>query len=160
MNVNRKLAAVILLLLFVSWLFISCRQKTESEIIAALLADMAVRAEKRDSAALIDNLAADFHDFQGRDLKQTAAMLQEYFSRYRGIVIHVLASRIVIENTRNAAVETDVSLSSGAAQAFRKLIRLRKDGRWLITEVKWEYMALESLFPESLKILRELFPTL
>jgi hypothetical protein len=171
MSVSRKLVVVFLLLIFVSWVFVSCRQKTETEIIAALMADVAVKAEKRDSAGLIAYLADDYRDFERRDRAQTAAMAEEYFSRYRGIVIHVLASRIIIEDASHAAVETDVSLSSGAAQAFRKMIRfsgenyrfqcrLHKDGRWLITEAKWEYVAVESLFPESLKILRELFPNL
>ena len=53
-------------------------------------------------------------------------MIEEYFSRYRGIVIHVLASRIVVDGPGSASLETDVSLSSGAAQAFRKLIRFSR----------------------------------
>jgi hypothetical protein len=166
-----KFLVVLFCLELFAGLFFSCRQKTETEIIAALMADIAVRAEKRDSTGLIANLADDFRDFQGRDLSQTAALIENYFGRYRGIVIHVLASRIVIEDARNAAVETDVSLSSGPAQAFRKLIRfsgenyrfrcrLRKDGRWLVSEAAWEFIQMDSLFPESLKILRELFPNL
>jgi hypothetical protein len=169
MSGSRKLAAAFLFLIFVSWLFFSCRQQTETEIIAGVLADMAGMIEKKDVAGLIGFLAEDYHDFAERDRQQTAEMLQEYFSHYRGIVVHVLASRIAIEDARNAAVETDVSLSSGAAQAFRKMIRfsgenyrcqcrLRKNSRWLITDAKWEYVAVESLFPESLKLLRELFP--
>jgi len=171
MSGRRKSAAVILLLVSASWLFVSCQRKSESEIIADLVADLAARAEKRDAAGIVDHLAGDYLDFEQRDRAQTAAMVEEYFSRYRGIVIHVLASRIVIESAGSAGVETDVSLSSGAAQAFRKLIRfsgenyrftckLRKDGRWLITEAKWEAVAVDGLFPESIKILRELFPNL
>jgi hypothetical protein len=171
MSGRKKSAAVFLILVCVFWLFASCRRKSESEIIADLVAELAARAEKRDAAGLIAHLAGDYRDFENRDRDQTSAMVEEYFSRYRGIVIHVLASRIVIESAGSAAMETDVSLSSGAAQAFRKLIRfsdenyrfacrLRKDGRWLITEAKWETMALDGLFPESIKILRELFPNL
>jgi hypothetical protein len=171
MSGRRKLAGTFLILLFVSLAIGSCRAKTETENIAALVADLAVKAEKKDAAGLIANLAGDYLDFEKRDLAQTTAIIEEYFSRYRGIVIHVLSSRIVIEDARNAAVEIDVSLSSGAAQAFRKLIRfsgenyrfacrLRKGDRWLITAAKWEYMAVEGLFPESIKILRELFPNL
>jgi hypothetical protein len=171
MSGSRKFAAAFLIVVLFSWLFVSCRKKTETEIISAMITDMAVQAEKRDAAGLIANLADDFSDFQGRDRQQTATMIEDYFGRYRGIVIHVLASRIVVEDIGNAAVETDVSLSSGAAQAFRKLIRfsgenyrfscrLRKDGRWLITKAAWEFIQTDSLFPESLKILRELFPNL
>jgi hypothetical protein len=171
MKVGRKLAGIFFLLLFLSLSTVSCRQKTETEVIAAMVADMAAKAEKRDAAGLIVYLAGDYRDFEKRDRARTAAMMEEYFSRYRGIVIHVLSSRIVIEGPRNAALETDVSLSSGAARAFRKMIRfsgenyrfrcrLGKDNRWLISEAEWEYVPVEGLFPESLKILHELFPNL
>ena len=169
-NARKKIAALLALLL-VSGCSLSCRKKSESEIIAALMADMAACAEKRDADGLIVHLASDYRDFNGRDREQTAAMVEEYFSRYRGIVIHLLASRIVVESPGSASLETDISLSSGAAQAFRKLIRfsgenyrfscrLRKEERWLISEARWEYVALDGLFPESLEILRELFPNL
>ncbi|MCX6557234.1 MAG: hypothetical protein NTW95_07385 [Candidatus Aminicenantes bacterium] len=169
-NARKKIVALLALILL-GGSSVSCRKKSESEIIAALVADMAASAEKRDADGLIVHLAPDYRDFSGRDREQTAAMVEEYFSRYRGIVIHLLASRIVIESPNSAALETDISLSSGAAQAFRKLIRfsgenycfscrLRKEERWLITEAGWEYVALDGLFPESLKILRELFPNL
>jgi hypothetical protein len=169
-NAREKIAALLALLVAGGCSF-SCHKKSESEIIAALVADMATSAEKRDAEGLIVHLASDYRDFNGRDREQTAAMVEEYFSRFRGIVIHVLASRIVVESPRRASLETDVSLSSGAAQAFRRLIRfsgenyrfscrLRKENRWLITESRWEYVAFDGLFPESLKILRELFPSL
>ncbi|MCX6555559.1 MAG: hypothetical protein NTZ12_11215 [Candidatus Aminicenantes bacterium] len=165
-----KIAALMALIL-ASGLSLSCHKKTESEVITVLVADMATCAEKRNADGLIVHLASDYRDFNGRDREQTAAMVEEYFSRYRGIVIHVLASRIVVESPNSAVLETDISLSSGAAQAFRKLIRfsgenyrfscrLRKENRWLVSEARWEYVALDGLFPESLKILRELFPNL
>lgn len=153
------------------WLFISCRQKTDRETIAAVIDSMAARVEKKDAAGLIAHLADGYRDFEGRDRAQTAVMVEEYFSRYRGIVVKVLTSRITLQSSRQAAVETDVALYSGAAAAFQKLIgfsgenyrfqcRLHKNGRWLVSEAAWEFIQLGSLFPESLKILRELFPNL
>jgi len=169
--VNRKPAAAAVLVILVSLFPAACRRKTESEAIAGMLAAMAVQAEKRDAAGLVAHLAGDYLDFEKRDRAQTATIIEEYFSRYRGIVIHVLSSRIVLEGARSASLETEVSLSSGAAQAFRKLVRfsgenyrfrcrLRKDDRWLITDAGWDYVPVDGLFPESLKILRELFPNL
>jgi hypothetical protein len=171
MCVNRKIAAALLLLIFVSLLFVSCRQKTETEIIAAMIAKMAVQVEKKDAAGLIAHLADDYRDFEGRDRAQTAAMVEEYFSRYRGIVVKVLASRIGLPSALGAEVETDVAFYSGAAAAFRKLIgfsgenyrfrfAMQKTGAWMIQTAQWEYIPLSGLFPESLKILRELFPNL
>ena len=168
MNAGNKFFGVLLILAFIASVSGSCRRKNESEVIAAMVADMAVQAEKRDAEGLISHLAGDYRDFENRDRDQTAALANEYFSRYRGIVIHVLSSRLVLENARNAVLEADVSLSSGAAKAFRKMIRfsgenyrfrcrLRKDDRWLIVKAEWEYAAVESLFPESVKILSDLF---
>jgi hypothetical protein len=169
MTIRSRPALVFLAGVVLSLPFFSCRAKTETDVIAAMVADMAVQAEKRNADRLIACLADDYRDFENRDRRQTAALMEEYFSRYRGIVTHVLSSRIVIEDARHASLETDVSLSSGAAEAFRKMVRaagenyrfrcrLRKENRWLITEAEWEYVAVEGLFPESIKILRELFP--
>jgi hypothetical protein len=171
MSGRSRPAVAVLAWVGLALLLASCRAKTETDAIAALVADMAARAENRDAPGLVANLADDYRDAEKRDRSQTAALVGEYFSRYRGIVIHVLSSRIAIEDARHATLETDVSLSSGAAEAFRKMIRfsgenyrfrcrLRKDGRWLISEGEWESVALEGLFPESLKVLRDLFPNL
>ncbi|MFH2107165.1 MAG: hypothetical protein ABII93_00705 [Chrysiogenia bacterium] len=171
MSGNRKLTAALLVPLIVPLLFPNCRSKTDREMIAALIAKMAVQVEKRDAAGLIAHLAANYNDFAGRDRAQTAAMVEEYFSRYRGIVIKVLASRIDLRSTKSAEVEADVAFYSGAASAFRKLIgfsgenyrfkfALEKIDIWTIRSSQWEYIPLSGLFPESLQILRELFPDL
>jgi hypothetical protein len=168
---GKKLAAVWIIPFLAPWLFSNCRSKTDKEIIAAMIERMASQVEKKDGAGLIAHLAGDYRDMAGRDCAQTEAMLQEYFGRYRGIVVKVLTSRITLRSSRQAAVETDVALYSGAAAAFRKLVGfsgenyrfrclVRKNGEWLIAEAGWEYIPLESLFPESLKILREIFPDL
>lgn len=169
-NVKGSIAALLALLMFCGGQ-LACRKKSEHDVISALVGDMAASAEKRDADGIVNNLAADYRDAEGRDRAETATMIKDYFSRYRGIVIHVLASRIVVENGANASLETDISVSSGAAQAFRRLIRFsgqnyrfrcqwRKESRWLITEASWQDVPLDGLFPESLKILRELFPNL
>ena len=171
MGGNRKLTVAMLVLFLVPVLFSNCRSKTDREIIAALIAKMAVQVEKRDAAGLIAHLAENYSDFAGRDRAQTAAMVEEYFSRYRGIVIKVLASRIELGSTQSAEVEADVAFYSGAASAFRKMIgfsgenyrfkfALEKKDVWTIRSSQWEYVPLSGLFPESLRILRELFPDL
>jgi phosphate-selective porin len=148
-----------------------CRAKTEREMIAAVLDDMAAQVEKKDADGLTGHLAEDYRDFEGRDRGQTAAMAESYFKRYHGIVAKVLTSRIEMGEDGTAAVETDVSLYSGVAAAFRKAVGFsgenyrvscvfRKNGSWRISEARWETVPLDGLFPESLKILRELFPNL
>jgi hypothetical protein len=166
-----KAAIALLAALLMAFLFHSCRTRTDKEIIAAAIDDMAARVEKKDAAGLIAHLGETYRDFAGRDRAQTAAMVEEYFSRYRGIVVKVLASRIEIRSARGAEVETDVAFFSGAAAAFRKLIGfsgenyrfrfvMQKAGSWTIRTAQWEYIPLSDLFPESLKILQGVFPDL
>ena len=152
-------------------LFSSCRSRTEQEILADEIDDMAARVEKKDSRGLVAHLADDYRDFEGRDRTQTEAMAEEYFSRYRSIKIKLLSSRIAMGEAGAATAEIEVSLYSGLASALRKGIGFsgenyrvsclfRKGREWRVHEARWEYVPLENLFPESLKVLRELFPDL
>ncbi len=150
---------------------VSCAAKTDRELIAAAIDDMAARVEKKDAAGVVAHLAAGYLDYEGRDRARTAAMIEEYFGRYRGIKAKLLASRIAMGEAGTASAEIDVSLYSGVAAALRKAVgfsgenyrfscAFRKNGKWLVSEARWESIPMESLFPESLKILRELFPNL
>jgi hypothetical protein len=149
----------------------SCRARTDREIIAAVIDEMAARMEKKDAPGLVAHLAGDYRDFEGRDRARTQAMAEEYFSRYRGIRIKVLSSRIAMGEAGTATAEIEVSLYSGLASALRKAVGFsgenyrvscvfRREREWRVREASWEYVPLESLFPESLKALRELFPNL
>jgi hypothetical protein len=168
---HSRLAAALVMLLAIPCLLCRCRGKTDKEIIATLIDDMAARVEKKDTAGLLAHLADGYLDFEGRDRARTAAMVEEYFSRTRGIKIKLLASRITMGEDGTARAEIDVSFFSGVAAALRKAVGFsgenyrfscvfRKKGKWLVNEAGWEYIPLESLFPESLKMLRELFPDL
>jgi len=96
-------------------------------------------------------------------------MIEEYFRQYRGIVIHVLSTRIIEIDTPEASVETEVALSSGAARVFRRLVRLstenyrlkinliKRNERWQVRFAEWKYVAFEELFPESLTIFNKIF---
>jgi hypothetical protein len=159
------------LLLLIPVLFLSCQGKSDKEIIAAMFDDMAARVENKDTAGLIAHLAADYSDFAGRDREQTRAMAEEYFRRYRGIKIKMLSSRIAMGQGGGATAEIDVSLYSGIGAALRKAVGfsgenyrvscvLRREGEWRVSQASWESVTLEGLFPESLKVLREIFPDL
>ena len=118
--------------------------------------------------------APDYRDFQGRDAAGTLDLVTDYLDHYRGVVIHLLGVRTGgIDPRGTASVECDVSLSPGAAEVLRKLIRytgeyyrfkvdLRKTGpgAWRFTYAEWESLGLAELFPESLDLLKELFPGL
>jgi hypothetical protein len=168
---NSRLAAALVMLLAIPCLLCHCRGKTDKEMIDDVIAKMAVQVEKKDAAGLVAHLAHDYRDVEGRDRAQTEAMAEEYFSRYRGIRIKVLSSRIAMGEAGTATAEIEVSLYSGLASALRKAVGFsgenyrvscvfRREREWRVREASWEYVPLESLFPESLKALRELFPNL
>lgn len=149
----------------------SCRARSDKDAVADVLADLAERVEKKDAEGLLAHLAGNYLDFEGRDREQTRAMAEEYFRRYRGIKIKLLSSRIEMGTGGAAAAEFDVSLYSGIGAALRKAVgfsgenfrvscQFRREGEWRISEARWENIALRDLFPESLRILREIFPDL
>jgi hypothetical protein len=171
LKLKLPIATVLAAAFLTAALTVSCRAKTDREAIAAVIDDLAARVEKKDAAGLVAHLSPGYLDFAGRDRAGTAAMIEEYFSRYRGIKAKLLASRIAMGEAGTASAEIDVSLYSGLASALRKAVGFsgesyrfscvfRKNGKWLVSEARWEYIPMESLFPESLKMLRELFPNL
>jgi hypothetical protein len=157
--------------LLILFLLCRCGAPTDRQLIDSVIADIAARVEKKDAAGLLAHLADGYLDFEGRDRTRTADMVEEYFSRARGIKIKLLASRIAMGEAGTAGAEIDVSFFSGVAAALRKAVgfsgenyrfscRFHKNGEWRVTEARWDYIPLEGLFPESLKMLRELFPDL
>jgi hypothetical protein len=157
-----------------SWAFVSCGKPSDETVIRSILKEAVARAEKRDAAGLMALFAPDYRDFEGRDPEGTRRLVADYFNRYHGIVIHLLGTRIgAVEPDGTASAEFELVLSHGAAEVLRKLIRyageyyhfridLRRDGpdAWRFTSAAWESVDLTGLFPESLEILRKLFPGL
>jgi len=151
-----------------------CSRPSDGAAIRALLEESVARAEKKDARGLMELFAPDYRDFQGRDRAGTLDLVKDYLDHYRGVVIHLLGVRIGDPGPEGrASVECDVSLSHGAAQVLRKLIRytgeyyrfkldLRKTGpdAWRFTYAEWQPVGLAELFPESLDLLKKLFPGL
>jgi len=150
----------------------SCRGKSVEAQIRDRIDEIASFAEARSADGILKALTEDYRDGEDRGKAETGEVLAEYFGRYRGIVIHVLATRFLELQATAATIQTDVSLSSGAAEIFRKAVpfsgeyyrftcHLEKDGQeWFLQSAEWEYLSLEDLFPESMKILRKIFPDL
>jgi ketosteroid isomerase-like protein len=150
----------------------SCHRKTEEDVILELVDTLARLAEKKDLETIMTCFADDFSDFEGRDKAGLKALLAGYFSGRTGIVVHRLSSRIETLEISQASLQTEVALSSGGAEALRRLVRispdnyrikigLAKDGEgWLIQSAEWSYISLNELFPESLTMLKKIFPKL
>jgi len=153
---------------------LSCGRPSDESAIRALLAESVARAEKRDLDGLMALFAPDYVDSAGRDPAETRDLIDGYLGQYRGVVIHLLGARVAAPGPDGrAAVECEVALSHGAAQVLRKLIRytgeyyhfrieVRRTGRgeWRFTGAEWRSTGLAELFPESLDILKKLFPGL
>jgi len=160
-------------LLTAACLALSCGPSSEEARIKAFLKETVALAENKDLAGVMSRLAENYSDFEGRDKAETGALLGEYFRR-TGIVIHLLGARVTPAGTGGeASVEAEAFLSSGAAEVFRRLLRVagecyrfevrlaRSPGPgWRIAWARWESVPMSDLFPESLVLLRKLFPGL
>ena len=170
-NIKLITAIFIVTTLFV-FLFNGCSKKSDKDLILELVESIETLAEKKYTASILDLLSEDFVGMEDRSRDEIEELLNQYFEKYSGIVVNILATQFVDLKPDQAEIETDVSLSSGAAKMFRKLIsysgqtyrftiRLKKIGQnWKIVQAEWRYVYLEELFPESMKILKELFPKL
>jgi len=160
------------LILFLAFLLNSCGEKTEEDLILELVKNIGKFAEKKDLDSLMMLLTEDYTDFEDRGKSETADMANGYFRQYRGIAINVLSTRIDEISLPEASVQTEIAFSSGAAKVFRKLIRVsldnyrikvklrKEEGQWRIQYAEWNYVTLNELFPESLSILKKIFPEL
>jgi hypothetical protein len=163
----RKIA--ISLIIMCTILLTACGTKTEEDQIRELMDEAGRHIEKKDLSSLMDLLSDDYSDFRERDKNQTRDMVRTYFDQFRGIVVHLLSTRIDNIDPPVAAIQTDAALSSGAAKALRKLVPvstdnyrfkiklIKKQDKWLIFYAEWKHIGIEELFPESLSILNKLF---
>jgi len=152
----------------------ACGTPSEEARIRELLKKTVALAEKKDVRALRASFAPDYRDFEGRDVEGTVRLVTAHLTRFRGVVIQLLGARVgAIGPDGRASVECEVSLSHGAAEVLRKLIRYsgeyyrfelelqRSDrGDWRYIYAEWQAISFIDLFPESFEILRKLFPDL
>ena len=170
-NFNLGYFTVLFLALFmVSALFYHCSGKTEEDLIRDMIDEIGDYAESRDTDGVLFYVSDDYSDDEDRAYEDIEELLNTYLSRYRGIAVNILATEILSVTVPDAEIETDVALSSGAAQLFRKAVRysgqfyrfnmklVKEEEKWKCVSASWKYITLEELFPESFKILKKLFP--
>jgi hypothetical protein len=146
--------------------------KSEEDLIMEAVDRMGDFAEDRDIGGVLGFISTDYSDDEERSFEDIEKLLNEYFDRYRGIVVNVLATKIIKIEVPQAVIETELALSSGASKVFRKAVRytgefyrfdlnLIKEGeRWRCKYARWERIPMEKLLPESFKIIKKLFPSL
>lgn len=151
--------ALVLTVLLAGFFFHYCRQKTSEDQIKELIKKIGTYVEQKDADKIMMYVDADYSDFKSRDKSKTKAMLNQYFSQYKGIAINFLSTRVKMIDSSEAEVQTEIALSSGAAKIFRKLVKIstdnyrlrmkliKKDSSWLIQYAEWRYVSLDELFP-------------
>ena len=169
MNIHLKKSPAIFLIFSLTSFLVSCKEKTDRDLILDLVDDVSKFAEKKDLAGIMTTFAEDYSDFEGRGKKETEYMINNYFKRYKGIVIHLLSTRIDEINTPEASIQTEAALSSGAAKVFRKFVKfstenyrlniklIKTNDTWKVKHATWRYVSLEDLYPESLSIFNKIF---
>ncbi len=163
-------ALFLLALIFTA--FLSCRQMTDEELILDTFDRLSELAEKKDIEGMMTFFTDDFADFEGRDKPGLREFLSDYVRGRMGIVVHRLGSRVEDVDAGAATLKADIALSSGGAEALRRLVRIspdiyrlrinliKDDGTWRVRFAEWSGIGLGELFPESASVLRKLFPNL
>lgn len=167
---RRRLLAAGLALIFLAP--VSCRQKSEEVRVLESVDRLAKLSEKKDLEAVMASVEDGYSDFEGRDKAGLRDLLGGYFAGRMGIVVHRLGGHVEFPVPSQADFETDVALSSGAAEALRRLVRIAPDlyrlkvglvrsgNRWLVHYAEWRAIGLTEALPDSLSILKSLFPNL
>jgi hypothetical protein len=151
-------------------LSVSCGKVSEEQRLIDRFESMADLAEDENLAKIMEFFSDGYEDFEGRDKPATEEMIRNYFATYRGIVLHVLGVRVADLQAEEASLEADVTFSSGAAQALRRLVRIageyyrieirwvKEGGAWMAAYAEWRPVGLDDLFPESRDKLQKILP--
>ncbi|MGD2089012.1 MAG: hypothetical protein PVH61_22730 [Candidatus Aminicenantes bacterium] len=164
------LVVFIVALSLFSGIFFNCSGKSEEDLVRETVDKIGDYAESRDMEGILLYVSDDYSDDENRTVDDIKEILGKYFDRYRGIVVNVLATKVLNVTVPESEIEIEVALSSGAAKLFRKAVRyagqfyrfnlklVKEEEMWKCKTASWRYITLDELFPESFKILKKLFP--
>lgn len=161
-----------LLVLFLAVVTVNCGgEKTEEDYIKESIDAIGKAAENGNASGILNYVSVDYSDYEERTIDDIEKLLKSYIERYsKGVAVNVLGLRYGSVGVTEAEIELEVALSSGAAKVFRKAVRyagqfyrfrvgMVKEGeKWMVKKAAWENIGMSELFPESLEILKELFP--
>jgi hypothetical protein len=166
---RRLLAPALALLLLAP---AACRKTSETRAVLETVGTLARLAEQKDIETFMAAIGDDYSDFEGRDKAGLRSLLGGYFAGRTGIVVHRLGARVEFPEPARAGLQTDVALSSGAAEALRRLVKISPDlyrleielirapDRWLVRYAEWRAVGVTEVLPESLGPLKVLLPNL
>lgn len=159
----------LIILLFIT-ILISCGTSSGRSEIEETIYNAASVAEKRDVEEFMKIISKDYLDREERTRADIEEKIRKYFNRFKGISVNILNVRTVNKGVNDAEVITEISFSSGIGKVFSKVFSsygevyrfyismLYLSERWVVKNAEWEWMSIDEIYPESLKVLRELFP--
>ncbi len=158
---------IILTLLF---FLAGCGSSDKRSEIGEIIYSAVSAAEERDVEKFMKIISIEYLDDEERTKADIREKVKTYLNRFRGISVNILNIKTVNKSMTSAEVITEISFSSGIGKMFSKMVRsygetyrfnlkmVEKIEKWEVIDARWEWMSLEDLYPESLKVLRELFP--
>jgi hypothetical protein len=164
---RRLLAPALALLLLAP---AACRRKSETRGVLETVKTLAGLVEQKDIEAFMASIDDGYSDFEGRDRAGLRELMEGYFAGRTGIVVHRLGAQVEFPEPARADLQTDVALSSGAAEALRRLVKISPDlyrlkielrraaDRWLVRYAEWRAIGVTEVLPESLGPLKVLLP--
>jgi len=151
-------------------IFTSCGpgdKKTEIEIAIHKAVDAAAANDVEEFMTFIDY---DYLDPEERTKQDIREKVDAHLNRFRVIAINILNIKTVEKTNDSATVIVEVNFSHGLGRMLTKIIRsagesyrfhlqmTRRGKGWVTAAAEWEWMSIEDLYPESIRVLRELFP--
>jgi len=156
---------MIMILVLLSCSTSSGRSEIEETIYSAVSA-----AEERDVGKFMKIISIEYLDDEERTKADIGKKIETYLNRFRGISVNILNIRTVNESMNSAEVITEISFSRGLGKIFSKIVNSygevyrfnismsHRSKNWVVKSAEWNWMSIDELFPESIKVLRELFP--
>jgi hypothetical protein len=150
--------------------FYNCSKKTEEELVIEAVEKIGDYAEDMDINGFLSCISDEYADDEERTFEDIENLISQYFAMYRGIAVNLLGKKIIYVTPPDAEIEAEVGLSSGAAKIFRKAVRysgqfyrfklilVKEDEQWKVKKASWENISQGDLLPESVEIIKELFP--
>ena len=126
--------------------------------------------EDRDVEKFMKIISIEYLDEAERTKPEIEEKIRTYLNRFRSISVNVLDIKTVTKNMDSAEIITEISFSSGLGKVFQKIVNSygevyrfkilmsRRSKGWVVKGAEWSWVSIDELYPESLKVLRELFP--
>lgn len=157
-------------ILVISLIFVNCNTSSGRSDVEEVIYSAVSAAEEKDVGKFMKIISIEYMDDEERTKSDIREKIETYLNRFRGISVNILNIKTVKKSMSSAEVITEISFSSGIGKIFSKIVNSygevyrfnvlmsRGSKSWVVTSADWSWMSLDEIYPESLKVLRELFP--